>query len=126
MHIARVAGKMIEMYFIEPSNPIVRQKLQEIANQRFGDMVKAVVDLDRQVVALDAELHSDQEKELINRGSLQKNLWGINLYPDADDNDFVEFDSMINLRPSYGNFTRLVDDKKIQEQIITLIKLCIQ
>lgn len=89
-------------------------------------MVKAVVDIEKKVIALEADLHSDQEQALLKKGSKQKDLWGINLYPEADDDDFVEFDSMINLRPRQGNTTLSVDDEEIRKKIISLIHLCIQ
>ena len=81
-----------------------------MAKARFGDMVKAVVDLRRGVMLLDADMHADQEAELLADGSAQQDLWGINLYPDLPDTDWLEFDSMINLRPSFGNRSRGVDD----------------
>lgn len=87
----------------------------------FPDMVKAVVDIDRKIMAADAELHSDLEALLISGGSKQENLWGINLYPDLGGNDFIEFDSMINLRPARGNRSRGVDDQKIRERISEIV-----
>lgn len=97
-------------------------EIKTMAEQMFGDLVKAVVDLEEQIISIDAELHADLEALMLKEGSKQQNLWGINLYPELFGNkDFIEFDSMINLRPSSGNKTRGVDDIKIQEQIIKLI-----
>jgi len=96
------------------------EELKEIAANGFGDMVKAVVDLDKELVAIDAELHSDLEAMLLKNGSLQNNLWGINFFPDLKGDDFIEFDSMINMRPSQGNMSRGVDDEQIQKKIITV------
>ncbi len=73
-------------------------------------------------MVIDAELHADQEKVLLENDSRQENLWGINLYPDDfQDEDFIEFDSMINLRPSWGNRSRGVDDENIQQKIIEIV-----
>lgn len=88
---------------------------------KFGGMVKAVVDVDRELIAIDAELHSDLEALLLEDGSKQKNLWGINLYPDMQGDDFIEFDSMINMRPSQENKSRGVDDKKTVKKIIEIV-----
>ena len=88
---------------------------------RFGDMVKAVVDVERGIMAVDAELHADQEALLISDGSRQGDLWGINLYPDLEGEDFVEFDSMINLRPSQGNRSRDVEDRDLRTRIISIV-----
>ena len=77
--------------------------------------------IERKIMAVDADLHADEEQLLIENGSNQGDLWGINLYPDLTRNDFIEFDSMINLRPSQNNRTRGVDDPTIREKIISII-----
>ena len=88
----------------------------------FGNMVKAVVDVSRQLIAVEAELHSDLEALLIEDGSEQKNLWGLNLYPDLSGDDFIEFDSMINMRPSQGNSSRGIEDAQIRKKISEIVK----
>jgi hypothetical protein len=95
--------------------------LKQIAARTFGDMVKAVVDVDREILALDAELHCDLEALLLENGSRQHYLWGVNLYPGLEGNAFIEFDSMINMRPSCDNRSRGVDDPKIRSKIIEII-----
>lgn len=87
----------------------------------FGNMVKAVVDVEREIIAVDAELHSDLEALLLEDGSGQKNIWGINLYPEIEGDDFIEFDSMINMRPSQGNMSRGVDSEQIRKKIIQVV-----
>jgi hypothetical protein len=89
--------------------------------QKFGDFVKAVVDVRLEIMALDGDLHADEETLLIENGSKQEDLWGINLYPKMDRDSFIEFDSMINLRPTQGNLTRGVDDPLIKEKIAKII-----
>lgn len=103
------------------TNPVPMAELQQLAERRFGDMIKAVVDLRRGLMLLDAELHADQEAELLAEGSAQRDLWGINLYPGIEGPDWLEFDSMINLRPSFGNRSRGVDEPSIREAIGILV-----
>jgi hypothetical protein len=88
-----------------------------MAQARFGDMVKAVVDIERSVMAISGELHSDEEALLLEDGSRQSDLWGINFYPNDSGADWIEFDSMINVRPSQGNRSRGVDDERIRAAI---------
>ena len=95
--------------------------LKKMAADGFGDLVKAVVDIDRELVAVDAELHADLEAHLLQDGSSQKSLWGINLYPAVPGNEWIEFDSMINVRPSQGNRSRGVDDEAIRNKIIQIV-----
>lgn len=96
-------------------------ELKQVAQETFGDLVKAVVDVDRGLIAIDAELHSDLEALLLENGAIQNNLWGINFYPDLEEKDFIEFDSLINVRPSQGNRSRGVDSKEIQAKIIDIV-----
>ena len=96
-------------------------ELRMLAEGRFGDMVKAVVDVKRGVMLLDADLHADQEAELLTEGAAQRDLWGINLYPGLPDVEWIEFDSMINLRPSFGNRSRGVDDPATRAAIADLV-----
>ena len=97
--------------------PITRRELQELASARFGDMVKAVVDVTRGIMALSGELHSDEEAMLLEDGSRQADLWGINFYPAETDADWIEFDSMINVRPSQNNRSRNVEDAAMRDAI---------
>jgi len=101
-------------------------ELKKVAADKFGDLVKAVVDVGRELIAIDAELHSDLEALLLENGSKQSVLWGINLYPGIKGNDFVEFDSMINMRPSQDNMSRGVDDQIIRQKIIGIVNKWIQ
>lgn len=106
---------------ISETDPIGVDELRVLARGRFGEMVKGVVDLRRRVLLLDADMHADQEAELLAEGSAQEDLWGINLYPDLSGADWLEFDSMINLRPSFGNRSRGVDDAGIRDAITALV-----
>jgi hypothetical protein len=96
-------------------------ELKQMASATFGDMVKAVVDVERGIMALDAELHADLESLLLEDGSRQKDLWGINLYPDAPGDAFIQYDSMINMRPSQGNRSRGVDNVAIRKKIAEIV-----
>lgn len=96
-------------------------KLQKMAKQMFGNLVKAVIDLEKEIMVVNGELHADEEALLLEKGSKQKDLWGINIYPKIKNKNWIEFDSMINIRPSLKNFSRGVNDPKIQEKIIKVV-----
>ena len=101
---------------------LTMNELRQMAESRFGEMVKAVVDVDRSLLAVDAELHSDLEALLLENGSRQKDLWGINLYPELQQGeDYIEFDSMINMRPSQGNRSRGVEDGELRKKIAEIV-----
>jgi len=106
--------------------PITREELAAIADATFGDMVKGVVDLERGVMAVGGEMHSDEETALLDDGSRQEHLWGINLYPASSGDDFIEFDSMINVRPRAGNPSRSVVDPAVRAEITALVARLVQ
>lgn len=101
-------------------------ELLKLAEDIFGDMVKAVVDVERNIMAVGAELHADEEALLLNEGSLQQNLWGINIYPGKPRNEWVEFDSMINIRPRQNNRSRGVENPDLREKINRIVNELIQ
>jgi hypothetical protein len=92
-------------------------EVHELARSRFGDMVKASVDIGRGIIAIGGELHADEEALLLEDGSRQADVWGINIYPNELGDAWIEFDSMINVRPAQGNRSRGVGDPAIQREI---------
>jgi hypothetical protein len=101
---------------------IALARLHDMAAATFGDMVKAVVDVERGIMAVDADLHADQEAHMLADGSDQGDLWGINLYPEMSPDAWIEFDSMINLRPAQGNRSRGVDDPIVRARIVDVVE----
>ena len=97
-------------------------ELSEMAANMYGNLVKGMVDLNKKILVVDAEMHADEEQMLIESGSAQNDLWGINLYPEKfGEDEFIEFDSMINIRPRQNNMSRGVEDESIRNQITALI-----
>jgi len=107
-------------------SPIKTNELKKYAENKFGNLVKAVVDINQGIMAIDGELHADEEALLIEQGSNQQDLWGINIYPDLNRNEWIEYDSMINLKPAQGNRSRGVDDPKIKEIIDQIVNKLIE
>lgn len=104
-------------------NQIKREELSEIAKNQFGDLVKAVVDVEQEIMAIGGELHSDEEVALIEQnGSKREDTWGINLYPEKTDEEWIEFDSMINIKPSFNNHSRSIDNPEIREKIKNIVQ----
>jgi hypothetical protein len=100
---------------------ITLDELRSLARGQFGDFAKAVVDVRLGVMAVGGELHADEEALLLEEGSRQADLWGINIYPDQVGEDRIEFDSMINVRPSQGNRSRSVEDPALRQQIVKVV-----
>lgn len=97
-------------------------ELKEMAKEEFGDVIKAVVDVARGIMAVGGELHADEEVLLMEEaGSKRQDTWGINLYLEKSGDDFIEFDSMINLKPHYGNRSRGIEDPEIRDKVKKIV-----
>ena len=100
---------------------IALEELKEMSKVWYGELVKAVVDVNRGIMAIDAEMHADEEQMLLADGSKQEHLWGINIYPNKNGDDYIEFDSMINVRPSQQNMSRGVADETLRKTIRSIV-----
>lgn len=115
-----------------PEIVIIREPMKldfigTLAQEGFGDLVKAVVDVDRRVMAVGGELHADEEALLLADGSHQADLWGINLYPaEHGAPAWLEFDSMINVRPARGNRSRAVEDAALRDRIAEIVAVLVE
>jgi hypothetical protein len=98
------------------------EELKKMSETMFEALVKAVVDVDQEIMVVDATMHSDEEMFLLENGSQQENLWGINIYPhEAGTPRFVVFDSMINIRPRQNNRSRSVENPDLQAKIQKIV-----
>ncbi len=103
-------------------NSISKKELAAIAENQFGDLVKAVVDVERGIMAIGGELHADEEAALTaEEGSERRDTWGINIYPSKPREEWIEFDSMVNLKPSLGNRSRSVENPDIRKEIEAIV-----
>lgn len=97
------------------------EKIRHAARDSYGDMVKAVVDIERKIIALGGEMHADAEAVLLNDGSLQQNLWGFNIYPEKSRVEWIEFTSFINIRPRANNRSMEIQNSIIQKNILDIV-----
>jgi len=109
----------MEIHIIK--DKVTAEELRKYANESFGDMVKAVVDIEKRIMALGGELHSDGEAFLIEDGSDQKNLWGINIYPESPKEEMIVYTSLINIRPSQGSRSMEIKDEMLKKNIADII-----
>lgn len=107
------------MKLIDKNIPL--DELKKLSERMFGGLVKAVVDVKKKIMVVDAAMHADEEQYLLGLGSQQDDLWGINLYPEVEGDDFIEFDSMINVRPRLNNFSRSIENKELQKEIRSIV-----
>lgn len=108
---------------MKQTDKITLAELEVMAQNMYGSFVKAVVDIEKNLLVVDVEMHVDAEQFLLENGSKQADLWGINLHPARYATDgFVEFDSMVNIRPRQRNTSRYVEDAEVRARIVALVK----
>ncbi len=86
----------------------------------FSDMVKFVVDIEQQRIAIGGNMHADAEHVLLEQGSRQSDLWGANYYPGRGESECIEYTSLINIRPAVGNPGMEIQDEVIRRRVRTL------
>ncbi len=74
--------------------------------------VKLAVDIDRKILAGGGILHADCEAVLLESGSKQENVWGVDWLPFTEE---VTFESLINIRPKQGNFALRIESPSASE-----------
>lgn len=107
------------MQIIRKASPLL--KLWEKREHDYTEMMKIVVDVDNEILAIDGDMHADLKKLLLESGSMQQSLWGANVYPDKKDDEFIEYTSFINIRPSQGNRSMEVLDNELRTQILNIV-----
>ena len=106
---------------------VTRDELKMLAREQYGDIIKAVVDVNQEIMGVGGELHIDIQSLLVEKENSQgQDTWGINLYLEKSGDDFIEFDSMINLKPLLGNKTRGVENVEIQNKIREIINKLVE
>ncbi len=98
---------------------ISKKELENIFDNSFGTMVKVVADVERNILSAGCEFHIDCAEELVDDGSLQKNLWGANLYRHNLNIDFI---SLINIKPIEGNRSMEIQDPVTKRKVEKIIK----
>ncbi len=96
------------------------EKVKQLAKDSYGEMVKAVADIEKGILAIGGEYHADAEQLLLSQGSHQDNLWGFNIYPDKAKESEIEYYSLINVRPRANNNSQIIQDESIKQKIKSL------
>ena len=101
--------------------PISKNELKDLAKEYYEDLIKGVVDIRLEVVALGGEMHADAEEALLKNGSKQPDLWGFNILLDKEKEDCLIFESFINIRPRDNNKDLEVKNPDIRKKMERII-----
>lgn len=106
------------------SDTITEAEIREIAREFYGSIIKGVADIEREVLALGGEYHSDALDILIDNGSRGEDVWGFNITLDSDQplDERIEYISLINIRPAKGSRDMEIKDVQLKDRIRDIIK----
>lgn len=104
------------------TDAITRAQALEIGKEFYGDMVKGVADIEKGIIALGGEYHMDAANILVEHGSEGKDLWGFNVYPNVTDTNWIEYTSLINIRPDKNNRGMLIESQEIRDRVRGIIE----
>ncbi len=87
--------------------------------KHFDGYIKIVVDVEKGILSGGGDRHFDNEKVLLENGSLQKNLWGGGF--DIKTNE-IDYNSIINLRPNQDNPSRDILSLNIRKRFDDVVE----
>ena len=92
----------------------IREMLEELETY-----IKLAVDVERNILAGGGEYHADCEEALLEDGSRQEDIWGVDWYPDSKK---VAFGALINIRPHQDNRGMEIENPQLRAKIETIIR----
>ena len=93
----------------------------KLAQKSYGEMIKGVVDVAREIMALGGELHADAQAALLQDGSRPEDIWGFNIYVAKPRRQRMDYTSFINVRPSAGNRSMEIQDHVLRKRIRMIV-----
>lgn len=96
---------------------VTPEQIQQMAADYDG-YIKFVVDISQKILAGGGERHVEGEQKLLELGSKQDDLWGGGIDLETKE---IDYNSMINLRPSQNNPSREVLSDTIRKKIDEIV-----
>ena len=103
---------------ITKKEPYTLQEIQKLSEE-FETYIKTVIDIKLKICSAGAGRHFENEKDLLDAGSNQQDLWGggIDLETLIIDNN-----SMINIRPNDQNYSNEIQNPQARSSFEDLTK----
>jgi len=89
------------------------------AREVYGDYIKTVIDIEKNILAVGGEYHIDCEDVLIKNGSKLENLYGGGYRISTKE---VEYMALSNFKPNLNKTTYEIMNKKIRDKLYKLTK----
>jgi len=103
---------------ITKNSPFSKDEIEKLKEQ-FDVYIKTVIDIEKKVCSAGCDRHSDSEKILLEEGSIQSDIWGGGVDLETK---IIDFNSLINIRPSDKNMSNEIQGSKIRKKFEELTK----
>lgn len=107
---------------ITKSEPFTYDEIEKL-RERFGEYIKTVIDIHRNICSAGCDRHVESEQMLLETGSKQRNLWGGGVDVATKTTDCNSF---INIRPSQNNTSNEIQDSRVRKTFETLTRFFFQ
>lgn len=97
------------------------KEVKELADFWYGTMIKGCVDIEQGRVALGGDYHIESSELLTDNDSRFEDVWGFNIRFEENPDGVLEFDSMVNIKPNFGNRSRGIHNEEILEKARAVI-----
>lgn len=98
------------------NNKISIDEAKKLADGWYGTMIKGCVDIEQSRVALGGDYHIESSELLTKSGSKFEDVWGFNIRFEENPDGVLEFDSMVNLKPNFGNRSRGINNQEVSNK----------
>ena len=102
-------------------NKINIEEVKKLADSWYGTMIKGTVDVELRRVALGGDYHIESSEILTSSGSKFEDVWGFNIRFEENKDGVLEFDSMVNIKPNFGNRSRGINNQEVIKKATHII-----
>lgn len=98
--------------------PATEKEIKEMLEE-LETYIKLAVDVERNILAGGGEYHADCEEVLLEDGSQQENIWGVDWYPGSRT---IGFGALINIRPDQDNRGMEIENARLRQRVEILVR----
>ena len=109
------------MDIVVVGDKISLEELKKLAKVFYVSMIKGVVDIEKEIITFGGEYHMDANVKILENGSIQKDVWGFNIYFDKPRDEWIEYTSLINIRPQQDSYSMEIYNEEIRNRMKEII-----
>lgn len=97
---------------ITKTTPYTKREIKKL-QEKFDTYIKTVIDIEKKICSAGCDRHFESEKILLEQESKQSDIWGGGIDVDTKD---IDFNSLVNIRPSDNNSSNDILDPTVRKK----------